>query len=84
MTRGVERGLTAVALSVIALYRTLVAPLLVGGCRYTPSCSRYAEEAIQTFGVWRGGRLAARRLLRCNPFHAGGWDPVPDRWSPDS
>jgi putative membrane protein insertion efficiency factor len=61
----------------IAFYRAVLAPLLGGGCRFTPSCSRYAEEAIRTHGGWRGARLAAGRLLRCRPGCAGGTDPVP-------
>lgn len=64
----------------IWFYRCAVAPLLVGTCRFTPSCSHYAEDAVRRFGPVRGGRLAVGRLLRCHPFSAGGWDPVPENW----
>ena len=58
-------------------YRVLLSPLLGGHCRFWPSCSAYAEEAIRRHGAWRGARLALARLLRCQPFHRGGIDPVP-------
>lgn len=64
-------------LAVIACYRTLISPALAPSCRYTPSCSAYAAEAIRLHGAGRGSWLALRRLLRCHPFHAGGHDPVP-------
>lgn len=57
----------------------LVRPLLgpCGACRFTPTCSQYAKEAITKYGVFKGVWLSARRLGKCHPFHAGGYDPVP-------
>jgi putative membrane protein insertion efficiency factor len=64
-------------LAAIRLYRAALSGWLGGQCRYYPSCSRYAEEAIRTLGATRGTLLAGWRILRCNPFGAGGVDPVP-------
>jgi len=58
-------------------YRWFISPLLPAACRFHPSCSQYAEEALQRHGAWRGSWLAARRVCRCGPWHPGGFDPVP-------
>jgi len=58
-------------------YRYLISPLLPPSCRFTPTCSLYAIEALERYGVWRGALLTVRRLLRCHPFCQGGYDPVP-------
>ena len=63
----------------IAGYRRLVSPLLAPRCRFAPSCSQYAVDALRAHGAARGLWLAVRRLARCHPFHPGGYDPVPAR-----
>ncbi|MBI3179872.1 MAG: membrane protein insertion efficiency factor YidD [Deltaproteobacteria bacterium] len=65
------------AVALITVYRYTLAALLGGQCRFWPSCSGYAEQAIERHGVWRGAGLAARRVLRCHPWHPGGVDLVP-------
>ena len=65
------------ALTLIRFYKGAVSPHLPAACRYTPTCSEYAATAIQRFGLLRGGAMACRRIARCNPFHEGGYDPVP-------
>lgn len=64
-------------LTLIRGYQVMFSPLYSGSCRFVPSCSEYAAEAIQRFGVLRGSALAARRLMRCHPFGSHGFDPVP-------
>ena len=59
-------------------YQVAISPLLPPSCRYHPTCSHYAIEALERHGTWRGGWLAVRRIARCHPFRAGGFDPVPD------
>jgi uncharacterized protein len=77
MTRQRRRPIARVLLALIGFYRTVISPALPPSCRYIPSCSAYAAEAIQIHGAGRGSWLAFRRVLRCHPFHAGGHDPVP-------
>lgn len=68
-------------LLLIRLYQLAVSPLLPACCRFTPTCSAYAAEAITRFGALRGGLLALWRILRCHPFAAGGFDPVPETFA---
>ncbi len=70
-----------VLLAVLAGYRRFVSPALGQRCRFAPSCSAYAMDAITSRGALRGGALTVRRLVRCHPFHPGGHDPVPPRRS---
>ncbi len=64
-------------LFIIKAYQVTVSPFLGSRCRFYPSCSAYAYEAINKYGVLQGGGLAVKRILRCHPFHPGGVDPVP-------
>jgi putative membrane protein insertion efficiency factor len=63
-------------ITIIRLYKYLISPLLPSSCRFTPTCSEYAVEAISRYGSLRGSLIAAGRILRCNPFSGGGFDPV--------
>ncbi|HEY8259489.1 MAG TPA: membrane protein insertion efficiency factor YidD [Gemmatimonadales bacterium] len=63
--------------SLIRVYQRVLSPLLPPSCRFYPSCSQYALEAVSRHGALKGSWLAARRLARCHPFHPGGFDPVP-------
>ena len=67
----------AALLLLIRFYRAVISPLFPPSCRYVPTCSAYAMEAIEKYGAWRGGWMAVKRILRCHPFHKGGYDPVP-------
>ncbi len=67
----------AILLAAVSVYRYLLRPLLGSNCRFAPSCSEYASEAIAKHGALKGTWLALRRVLRCHPYHPGGYDPVP-------
>ena len=67
---------TRLAIGMLTLYRRLVSPLLPSVCRFYPSCSSYAIESFEKYGVARGAYLTLRRLAKCHPFHPGGYDPV--------
>lgn len=71
-------------LTLIRFYQRWISPLLGANCRFYPSCSCYAHDAIATHGPLKGSGLAVRRLLRCHPWHPGGYDPVPDTHTPVS
>jgi putative membrane protein insertion efficiency factor len=62
----------------ITFYKTLISPVLPPSCRFFPSCSDYARSSIEAHGILRGCYLALRRLLKCHPYHEGGFDPVPE------
>lgn len=64
------------AIILINIYQRLISPLLPPACRFYPTCSEYATQAIARYGLWRGGWLAARRVSRCQPLNPGGYDPV--------
>ena len=64
-------------LILIRFYQRYITPYTPGCCRFRPTCSHYARVAIERFGAWRGGWMALKRILRCNPFCKGGYDPVP-------
>ncbi len=66
-----------ILIGLVKAYRYILSPYLGQNCRFTPTCSEYAIEAIETHGAVKGSWLTMRRLSRCHPFHPGGWDPVP-------
>jgi putative membrane protein insertion efficiency factor len=70
-----------IMLAAVRFYRSWISPALPGSCRFAPTCSTYAHQALERHGAWRGALMTARRLLRCHPFHPGGYDPVPEKTS---
>lgn len=66
-----------VLIALVKFYRAAISPYRHACCRYYPTCSQYALEALEKYGSFKGGWLAFRRILRCNPLHKGGYDPVP-------
>lgn len=71
--------LARAVIGLIKVYRHMISPLRLPSCRFTPTCSQYAVEALAEYGFWRGGWMSAARLARCGPWHPGGWDPIPQR-----
>lgn len=65
-----------IAIMMIKGYRLFISPLKPPTCRFVPTCSEYALQAIEKYGIIRGGLMAVRRILRCHPFHPGGYDPI--------
>ena len=80
-----ESGLTSMkrfAIGLILFYQRAISPLLPPACRYTPSCSEYTKIAVEKYGVLRGSWMGWKRILRCNPWVEGGFDPVPENGEP--
>lgn len=77
MIRAVSRFFSAILLGGLWVYKHGISPYLPDACRFEPTCSVYAAQAVRAHGPLRGGLMAARRLSRCHPFHTGGLDPVP-------
>jgi putative membrane protein insertion efficiency factor len=69
--------ITKILIAVVKLYKMIISPLLPPSCRFFPTCSIYCIEALQKHGLLKGAFLAVKRILRCNPFSKGGFDPVP-------
>lgn len=79
MTQNVMAGRpTRLIIAAIEMYRHMISPLRAPSCRFTPTCSQYAVEALTAHGALRGGWLTVVRLAKCGPWHRGGWDPIPD------
>ena len=68
-----------ILITLIRGYRLLISPLFPPVCRFHPTCSQYAIEAVERFGIFQGSWLATLRILRCHPYHPGGYDPVPEK-----
>lgn len=84
MANAASRALAWPLIQVVRLYRVAISPWLGANCRYDPSCSSYAIEALRVHGVLKGSALAARRISRCHPWGGSGYDPVPDAKSDDA
>jgi hypothetical protein len=79
LTGTVDTGVAQVGIAAVRVYQWTLRPFIGAHCRFWPSCSEYAVEALRVHGAARGTAMAAKRILRCNPWHEGGVDPVPPR-----
>ncbi len=79
--RVLQKLVRMIPIALIRLYQWIFSPLLPPSCRFHPSCSQYALSAYKKFGIWRGTWLTIRRIARCHPWHPGGLDPVPKKFS---
>ncbi len=79
IVRTMSATASAVLIALVRGYQVAVSPLLIGSCKYTPSCSEYFIQAVNSYGAVRGSWMGVRRILRCHPFARGGWDPLPPR-----
>jgi len=77
----IEKVFTGIAVYIIVFYKFFISPVLPSACRYYPTCSTYAIQAIKKFGLIRGGYLSFKRIISCNPYGKGGFDPVPEVFS---
>jgi uncharacterized protein len=77
MSKGIQAGVARVEIGAIRVYQWTLRPLIGAQCRFWPSCSDYAVQALRLHGAARGTALSAKRILRCNPWNEGGVDPVP-------
>ncbi|MCL2597966.1 MAG: membrane protein insertion efficiency factor YidD [Paludibacter sp.] len=75
--RHLKQIINNIILLPVFIYRAVISPLKPSTCRYTPTCSQYAIDAVRKYGIFKGGYLALRRLLRCHPWGGSGYDPVP-------
>jgi len=73
--------LKKIFIGLIRFYQVVISPIKPPACRFYPTCSHYGLEAIQRFGAIKGGFLTIKRILKCHPFHPGGFDPVPEKWN---
>ena len=78
--KGLSKFLEKILCLIIRFYQICISPLFPGKCRFTPTCSHYALQAIKKHGPFKGVFLAVKRILRCNPYCEGGYDPVPEYW----
>ncbi|QUR69485.1 membrane protein insertion efficiency factor YidD [Mycobacterium spongiae] len=79
LIRGTGAVIARVLIFLVQNYRHMVSPLRPASCRFVPTCSQYAVDALTEYGVIRGGWLTVARLAKCGPWHRGGWDPIPER-----